>query len=189
MIPIHGPVIVPTVNDDAHSATMRPGVDVPLPSAGTFSKRPPGTQTSKAAKSATVHWSPALLNHFVTSFLLPLRLSRLYALSVTFSGPKPDPFIDLPSPHPLASHAHLPRPLHIASDSSPPPVRPEVGDHLRLYCDAGEALSLRTWLNGVAIDPNAVGSGDAVREAKSYKLFEKVRLCLIGERGEVLIVA
>jgi hypothetical protein len=69
------------------------------------------------------------------------------------------------------------------------PIRSEAGDHLRIYCDAKEALSLRTWLNGVAIDPTIVGPTREGVENKPWKLFDKVRLCLIGERGEVLMVA
>lgn len=124
----------------------------------------------------------------------------------------------------------------IAPPPPRPPVRVEAGDHLRLYCDAADALSLRTWLNGVEVDRSVISNmgnqaGDAglknVRDVAKVmqktpvqagkdvtgdgdqegpkmsreadvnidnidtgcRLFERVRLCLIGERGEVLMVA
>jgi hypothetical protein len=61
---------------------------------------------------------------------------------------------------------------------------------MRVYCDAKDALSLRTWLHGVHVDAKATGQpGDVGTGGKGRRLFDKVRLCLIGEQGEVLIVA
>lgn len=115
---------------------------------------------------------------------------------MAFSGPKPDPFINLPSPGPLTRHLYASKSKSKSKATKqgdqPTPVRPEAGDHMRIYCDAKEALSLRTWLNGVAIDPTIIGqagqAGGGV-ESKAWKLFDKVRLCLVGERGEVLMIA
>ncbi|RXK41714.1 hypothetical protein M231_00949 [Tremella mesenterica] len=83
-----------------------------------------------------------------------------------------------------------------------PPVSVETGDHIRLYCDASISLSLRTWLNGMEVDSTILQTSssslfnphisdvEAVMERNTHKrVFDKVRLTLIGEKGEVLIVA
>ena len=197
LIPIHGPIIVPRLNDDIiESGSNGKEKDIPVPSSAKYATGHPSTIAAKAVRPALMKWTPELLNHFVKSFLLPLRQSRLFSLSVAFSGPKPDPFIDLPTPGPLTRHLYAPKSKSNSDatkqDDHPTPVRPEAGDHMRVYCDAKEALGLRTWLNGVAVDPTIVGPagqpGGGV-ESRPWKLFDKVRLCLVGERGEVLMIA
>lgn len=175
---------MPSLNGQVDRQASKKEKEVPTPSPAIFTTKR-SDDSSKMAKPAALYWSPALLDHFVQSFLLPLRKSRLYALSLTFSGPKPDPFIALPAPPPLASHQHTVRYIPASPARPTSPVRAEAGDHMRVYCDAREALSLRTWLHGVAVDPRSL-DGEA---GKSYRLFDKVRLVLMGERGEVLIVA
>ena len=64
------------------------------------------------------------------------------------------------------------------------PVRVETGDHLRVYCDARRVLSIRTWFHGIEVDRAAVKAGEG-----TLKLFDRIRLVLVGERGEALIVA
>ena len=208
LIPIHGPVIVPDLNDDVLTSPIATTEhEIPLPSPATFSNKVHNSPKTKmrANRPALVHWTTSLLNHFIQSFLLPLRRSRVYGLSIVFSGPKPDPFIALLPPPKLMDHAHngKPRskakvevqkenvsaamsPLGGSGPASGVPVRVEAGDHMRIYCDVKEALSLRTWLHGIHVDGQAgqAGNGD-----KGRRLFDKVRLCLIGEKGEVLIVA
>jgi hypothetical protein len=208
LIPIHGPIIVPGLNDKAMSANRRDiEGDVPAPSSAAFHTdvTAAGIPPGKLCRPAQIAWTASLLNHFVQSFLLPLRQSRLYGLSIAFSGPKPDPFIALVPPAPLAKHQYAGK-ARSADDKDPKklvakgdaqsaeasgmplgPVRVEAGDHIRLYCDASEALSLRTWLHGVHVDASqGVAEG---AQAKGKRMFDKVRLCLIGPRGEVLIVA
>ena len=83
----------------------------------------------------------------------------------------------------------------------------EAGDHLRIYSDAKYALALGTWLYGIEYDVlrfetkdverfGEIGErrqdgqgGEAKETGKVVKLFEKVRLALVGARQEVLIVA
>ena len=195
LIPIHGPVIVPSLNDEIiQSGTNTNEKDVPIPSSARYATQHSKLDTAKIVRPALLRWTPELLDHFVKSFLLPLRQSRLFSLSVAFSGSKPDPFINLPSPAPLTRHLYASKSKSKTTKQGdrPTPVRPEVGDHLRIYCDANEALSLRTWLNGVAIDPTIIGqAGQAGGEVdhKPWKLFDKARLCLVGDRGEVLMIA
>lgn len=210
LIPTHGPVIVQCLNDAALSPTHRAiEGEIPIPSSATFhiDDATAVVPTVKVSRPAPITWTPLLLSHFVQSFLLPLRQSRLYGLSVAFSGPKPDPFIALVPPAPLLKHQYagkarlankpdLKKPAAKGDEGTPAPsvdrtdvrpVRVEAGDHVRLYCDASEALSLRTWLHGVHVDIDKAGVAGA--RAKGRRLFDKVRLCLIGQRGEVLIVA
>jgi hypothetical protein len=205
LIPIHGPVIVPKLNDDVLTSPIATTEDaIPIPSSATFATKTLNIPKTKgrANRPAPIPWTASLLDHFIQSFLLPLRRSRVYGLSIVFSGPKPDPFIALQPPLQLVGHAHgvksgsnhkvdlekenaasVIAPL-VTSDLAPGrPVRVEAGDHMRVYCDAKEALSLRTWLHGIHVDGQA-GNGE-----KGRRLFDKVRLCLIGEKGEVLIVA
>ena len=184
-------MIVPSLNDEllANGWALKEK-DIPIPSSAAFASQHPKLLAAKPSRPSPLKWTPELLDHFVKSFLLPLRQSRTFSLSLTFSGPKPDPFIDLPPPAPLPRHLNSPKPGKIdATRDHVIPVRPEAGDHLRIYCDAREALSLRTWLNGVALDSNILGETGAVVGAKPWKLFDKVRLCLVGELGEVLIIA
>jgi len=205
LIPIHGPVVVPNLNDDVLTSPIATKeTTIPLPSPALYSTKTSDTKT-RLGRPATVHWNAPLLHHFIQSFLLPLRRSRVYGISLVFSGPKPDPYIALIPPAKLLKHAHIDSsPLErngvlaqdVMLDKSPngsspsQPVRVEAGDHMRVYCDAKDALSLRTWLHGVHVDAKATGqAGDAGHGGNGRRLFDKVRLCLIGEKGEVLIVA
>ena len=208
LIPIHGPVIVPNLNDDVLTSPIATTEDaIPIPSSATFATKVLNIPKTKgrANRPAPVPWTASLLDHFIQSFLLPLRRSRVYGLSIVFSGPKPDPFIALLPPPRLVEHVHGVRsgsnhkievekenataaiPPMGASEPVPDrPVRVEAGDHMRIYCDAKEALSLRTWLHGIHVDGQFGQGGNG---EKGRRLFDKVRLCLIGEKGEVLIVA
>jgi hypothetical protein len=206
LIPIHGPVVVPQLNDDVLTSPIATKeTTIPLPSPAIFSTKALDGVKSRLGRPATVHWHASLLDHFVQSFLLPLRRLRAYGISIVFSGPKPDPFIALIPPAKLREHVHLDLPstkpngtpeqnvpLHESSNGlgHRSPVRVEAGDHMRVYCEAKDALSLRTWLHGVHVDAKATGQpGDVGTGGKGRRLFDKVRLCLIGEQGEVLIVA
>lgn len=189
---------------------------------------------NRETKPAILRWTEELLMAFLETFLHPLYMDESQpfgAISYAFSGPKPDPFIDLPPARPLDSHdtASIPHISHASKDRDPgeataksagmseggrTPVRPEAGDHLRIYCDASHALALRTWLHNVriplalprqskndgtnrarftalgkhavGIDGQAAGSFDATEQVR---VFYKIRLTLVGARGEVLIVA
>lgn len=145
------------------------------------------------------------------------------ALSIRLSGPKPDPFLDLTDPLPLATYQHVPEQLKEMGDGLGP-VRAECGDHIRVYVDAKYALALRTWLYALEINcetsrkeevgvqrkvsessggigmEGTVQSGDVLLndtgklengkgKGRGLRVFHKARLALIGEKGEVLVVA
>ena len=66
-----------------------------------------------------------------------------------------------------------------------------MGDHIRLYCDLKHALALRTWIHSVEVDSAQLGLDSALagNGDKLFRPFDKVRLVLIGHRGEALVVA
>jgi hypothetical protein len=65
-----------------------------------------------------------------------------------------------------------------------------MGDHIRLYCDARYALSLRTWLNSIEVELSSLlPDRSDILFPSPYLLFKKIRLVLVGSLGEALIVA
>lgn len=175
IIPIHGPVIIPRLNDPVSSADARP-----WPSRAELSANCDSVPDKNEKRPAVVRWTPASLRAFVHEYFEPTYRSsnRPYgALHLALSGPKPDPYLALDPPPPLKAHACLPA----SSDLSlrPPPVRPEAGDHLRIYCDASRAMILRKWLHSWS-----TGEGDT----RCWP-FQRARFTLVGPRGEALVVA
>lgn len=203
IIPINGPVCVPGINIPTPSAPHALS-----PSIASLSEYQP--LVDPTTRPFPLAWTPPLLLQFMEKLVgIYQDSSRPYgSLSISLSGPKPDPFLDLPIPAPLATHAHLPSAIGTSPSA---PVRPECGDHIRVYVDAKYALGFRTWLHNVEIPLSDLGdhwmnptaSGDRPvessmvvdtqaprgRKRKGLALFNKVRLILVGERGEALVVA
>lgn len=126
--------------------------------------------------------------------------------SIRLSGPKPDPYIALkPAPplEPTIWSSTTPVDTAHGETQNPRPVRPEIGDHIRIYCDADRALSLRMLLNGIEVEPSILDADDSTGGGRKpsqsvtlkrgrYSPFggsDKIRLVLVGERGEALVVA
>ncbi|WWD20532.1 hypothetical protein CI109_105008 [Kwoniella shandongensis] len=202
LIPIHGPVLIPTLNHPLSPlpSTLKMSESPPIPSrAVLYADTTSTSEKEDEVKPKSIHWTSELLLRFIATFLHPLYLDPALPfnnVSYAFSGPKPDPFLDLPSPPPLKSHLHLPPPREdeLLDMTRMNPVRVEAGDHLRIYCDAKKALALRTWLHNVKIPSSSSttkkdGQGVDADEHESVRVFYKTRLVLVGERGEVLIVA
>ncbi|BEI80427.1 hypothetical protein CcaverHIS002_0109560 [Cutaneotrichosporon cavernicola] len=164
LIPIHGPVIVPGLEDPVTNPSARPWA----------SRAEFGTKLSNASpsKPIVVRWVPALLHTFLKELFEPAWRdpARYGALHLAFSGPKPDPYLAPQPPPPLEAHTHTPE-----GARGRVPVRVEAGDHMRIYCDAAFALSLRTWLHWWETD--------------GRRPFDRARFALVGPRGEVLVVA
>ncbi|GMK54853.1 hypothetical protein CspeluHIS016_0114390 [Cutaneotrichosporon spelunceum] len=164
LIPIHGPVVVPGLEDPATNSSARPWA----------SRAQFGAELGDASQSKpiVIRWTPALLDTFIRERFEPAwRDAAQYgALHLAFSGPKPDPYLALQPPPPLDAHTHVPE-----GARERVPVRVEAGDHMRIYCDAAVALSLRTWLHWW--------------EADGQRPFDRARFALIGPRSEVLVVA
>jgi len=133
-------------------------------------------------RPAGLAWTPELLRHIMISFLIPLiqRPDQPFGpLSIRLSGSKPDPFLALIPPRALVTHEHLP-----PDKQGQTPVRVETGDHIRVYCNIKSSLALRTWLHGIEVDRSAIKAGAGV-----FRPFNRVRLVLVGGRGECLTVA
>ena len=189
VIPIHGPVHFPHYSNHL----LSPPPTAPIPSRAYLTSQLPIQKA--VTKPRPIIWTPALLKHFWKSFIMVLNQdpSRPFgSLSIRLSGPKPDPFLAL---RPAQS---LPRwPPAGADQPATSPERPEMGDHMRIYCDAKWALSLRTWLHAIEIDLDALktevsengGKEERHGQIGLYRPFDKARLVLVGERGEALAVA
>ncbi len=178
IIPVHGPIIVPDWSDPiSDSQTPKGG---PAPSSGDLAAHLPSSDSTK--RPAVLAWTSELLCHFMSAFLVPLHQRPdlpFGPLSIKLSGSKPDPFIALTPPPPPSSHTSAP-----IGKRDMRPVRVETGDHIRVYCNAKHALALRTWFHGIEVDRGSIQSGEGI-----LKLFHRVRLVLVGERGEALVVA
>ncbi|KAK8850352.1 hypothetical protein IAR55_004270 [Kwoniella newhampshirensis] len=196
LVPIHGPVLVPTLNHPLSPFPSTFSESPPTPSPAILhadDSLPPAAEELET-KPRIIRWTQDLLLRFIDTFLHPLYLDPSLPfgnISYVFSGPKPDPFLDLPSSHPPKSHLHLPTLDRGRNIGDIQPVRVEAGDHLRIYCDVRKALALRTWLHNVKIPlghPSKVGQEGEGRD-ELVRVFYKTRLALIGERNEVLMVA
>nr|XP_019051292.1 hypothetical protein I302_01741 [Kwoniella bestiolae CBS 10118]OCF30222.1 hypothetical protein I302_01741 [Kwoniella bestiolae CBS 10118] len=211
LIPIHGPVLIPTLN---HPMTKNIYDGQAMPSRGELrdididldgeSGRGAGREVKR--KDKVISWTPSLLLSFIRQFLHPLYMNdqRPFGeLSYAFSGPKPDPFLDI-SQSRITSSTDITKKMQPDKEET---VKPECGDHLRIYCNAKYSLELRTWLHNVKIpiplkkshDADAEGEGDKSANGgdikqngkgeESVRIFYKNRLTLVGDRGEVLVVA
>ena len=192
IIPLHGPVVVPAdgLYDPLDTPEQLPPNtqhgQPPSPSVAIFGD--PGSASKAQTRPATIRWTADLVKHFLEAFLLPLQANGTFGtLNFRVSGPKPEPFIDLPTPPPPIMHIGVPKAMR--DQSRPRPVRAECGDHLRIYCDAAVCLSLRTWLHGIEVEGSFFKNDDPSSRSEHVRLFDKVRLALVGGRGEVLIVA
>lgn len=175
LVPVHGPVVIPSLEDLVADGSAKPWT-----SAGALGD----LEAVETKRPATLRWTPALLRAFVAAFeALQRDAARPYgALHLALSGPKPDPYLALAPPPPLLSHLHVPD----GETALLVPVRPEAGDHIRIYCDSGRAMSFRTWLHWWEVGADGPWDGAAV--PTSLRPFAFARLTLVGPRGEALMV-
>ncbi|OCF58425.1 hypothetical protein L486_04458 [Kwoniella mangroviensis CBS 10435] len=200
LIPIHGPIFIPTLNHPL-TENLYPGQVVPT-------KGELVDQILDEAKDKDTNkriiWTSSLLLSFIQQFLHPLYMDDqrpFGVLGYTFSGAKPDPFLDIPyrsstNTDDFETRKNL-NDNNVGFIDKDKMVKPECGDHLRIYCNLKYSLELRTWLHNVKIpipssDDNnhkkRKGEGEE-KESKSMRIFYKTRLTLIGDKGEVLMVA
>lgn len=190
LIPVHGPVIVPGV-DDAIT-----GAGVEWLSQGRFgAAMDDGTlplPPRETERPTPLHWTPSLLAALET-YLTKLHADFVGRVVLAVSGPKPDPYLALPPPEPLAAHQHVPE---ADGQDTAAPVRPEAGDHLRVYCDAAHALRVRNavhmwplWLDPFGVPLAVPLEKKWVGRVRKWQPFGRARLALVGPRGEVLTVA
>ncbi|WWD08508.1 hypothetical protein V865_006620 [Kwoniella europaea PYCC6329] len=206
LIPIHGPIYIPTLNHPL-TENIYPGQVVPT--TGQLVDQIPDKETDKDT-CKKISWTSSLLLPFIRQFLRPLYMDDqrpFGVLGYTFSGSKPDPFLDIPYQSSTNTDDFETRTKHndnnVGFIDKDKMVKPECGDHLRIYCNLKYSLELRTWLHNVKIpipNPNTKTNSDdnndkkekgeeEEKESKSMRIFYKTRLTLVGDKGEVLMVA
>lgn len=200
LIPVHGPVVVPGLEDIVVDPTASSWA-----SRGIFTATNMPIDTGTDTRPAPLRWTPALLRAFVHDHFEPTYNDphhRYGQLSLRTCGPWPSPFLTgLPPPPALREHQCLPP----GTSGSSVPAIVECGDHVRIYCEASKALKVRWWLHWwqvrldgageVVAAPRRTGSededagGNDARPKVEYQPFKRVRLALVSHRSEVLMVA
>jgi hypothetical protein len=133
-------------------------------------------------------WTPDAMARFWKETAKLRNRGTCGPLSISSSGPYPDPFRPVSSPWSVVSHrlAQL-EPTSV----SQPPVRMFAGDHLRIGCDLEHALIFRMWLGTRNFGfPSTTAQADQGKKARvmGENPFLRVKLCLVGPLGEVLAV-
>jgi hypothetical protein len=134
-------------------------------------------------------WTKATLSKFWNE-TSKLRLKGTCGpISISLSGPYPDPFRPAIAPLRISTHRYVAP----DADSAIPPVRAHIGDHIRIGCDLEHALIFRMWLGTRTFGskPTDYGSDTGAPQDKrtfDHNPFLRVKLCLIGPLGEVLAV-
>jgi hypothetical protein len=216
VIPVHGPVVVPGLQDPVVDSDARPwasrgmlDLDSDSDSDAAVNPNTVGEEAlsrvrsaQSAARPIPLLWTPALLRafvsgHFARAWSDPAR--PYGALHLAVSGPKPDPWLGREMPA-LGAHEHVP----LGLGAGLAPVRPEAGDHVRIYCDASRAMAVRLWLHWWTVgarevaayaDKHTAGTSAAASvtgsdsEDETVQPFKRARLALVGPRGELLMVA
>ncbi|WWC98769.1 hypothetical protein V866_005662 [Kwoniella sp. B9012] len=200
LIPIHGPIYIPTLNPPL-TENIYPGQVVPTK--GELVDQIPDKETDKHT-SKKIFWTSSLLLPFIQQFLHPLYMDDqrpFGVLGYTFSGAKPDPFLNIPYRSSTNTDDFETRKKHndnnVGFIDKANMVKPECGDHLRIYCNLRYSLELRTWLHNVKIPiPSSNNNNDKKekgeeeeKESTGRRIFYKTRLTLVGDKGEVLMVA
>ncbi|WVQ63107.1 uncharacterized protein L199_001258 [Kwoniella botswanensis] len=200
LIPIHGPIYIPNLNHPL-TENIYPGQVVPTK--GELVDQIPDAAKDKD-KSKKIFWTSSSLLSLIQQFLHPLYMDDqrpFGVLGYTFSGAKPDPFLEIPYHSSTNTDDFETRKKHndnnVGFIDKHKMVKPECGDHLRIYCNLRYSLELRTWLHNVKIPiPNSNNNNDEKekgeeeeKESKSVRIFYKTRLTLVGDKGEVLMVA
>jgi len=110
-------------------------------------------------------------------------------ISISLSGPHPDPFRPAIAPLSISTHRYVAPGV----DSTFPPVRAHIGDHIRIGCDLEHALIFRMWLGtrtfgSKPTDYRSDTGAPSDKRTFDHNPFLRVKLCLIGPLGEVLAV-
>jgi hypothetical protein len=113
-------------------------------------------------------------------------------ISISLSGPYPDPFRPALTPLGISSHRYV-KPGDPSSNPTQPPVRAHIGDHIRIGCDLEHALIFRMWLGtrtfgSKPTDYRSDAGPPQDKRTFNNNPFLRVKPCLIGPLGEVLAV-
>lgn len=248
LIPVHGPVAIPGLAEES-------GAEEFLPSDGHLAldieeyrqvkrmhrhRSAPSTTLPSAVASSSTHMARNLPRPLVvTEQLLRAiwnklvrlsKLGRFGPIALALSSFQPDPFRPIEGNQRSIIERHKcnlsPSVGESTTGNDTRPVKPEVGDHIKLFCDLRYAMAIRSVLRGMEIgdgtdsathatsEGQVVGSVQNNPEAPTERAgtrlapthssatsrssrststrplmpFRGVKLCLVGERGEVLIV-
>ncbi|KIR30692.1 hypothetical protein I309_00041 [Cryptococcus deuterogattii LA55] len=216
VIPIHGPVLIPGVNYPIDltaqnrnkgvrnkslkglipsfatftpsSTSSTPVQPFPSSSSTLFSTSVSQSHLQPQSSAAAIHWTPPKLSWFLQKWVRESWVDDprgwFGSLSWTLAGPSVSNWVSVPETPPREISKNAKR-----------AVKPQVGDHLRIYCDAERALELRLFISKAWVPTQDFSGQDTkLSEEEEVKLdkeriVEKARLCLVGDRGEVLVVA
>jgi hypothetical protein len=107
-------------------------------------------------------------------------------ISISLSGPYPDPFRPAIAPLTIQAHRYTGTTAHLKDGQ--PPLRAYIGDHIRIGCDLEHALIFRMWLGTRTFGCKPTDYQAETATALDRNPFLRVKLCLIGPLGEVLAV-
>jgi hypothetical protein len=234
LIPIHGPVDLVDLPEDEALAGFRPSWghlalseaeyrDVRKQHRQTSSSTTGSNGASTKSSARPLVWTQDSLGETWNMLLKMRKLGRLGPIALALASSEPDPFRPAARQSSYALHHHKCttfRPVDsVHSDTRP--VRPEIGDHIKLFCDLRFAMAVRQALKYLALgDENTplsrptTGVGITAADAPSIPMhmrqklgptlssatstsskpgathlpFRGAKLCLVGDRGEVLIV-
>lgn len=232
LIPIHGPVDLVDLPEDEGLVVFRPSSGhLALSEAEYRDMRKRHRQNSSSTGSgATIKlsarpivWTRDSLGETWNLLLKMRKLGRLGPIALALASSEPDPFRPAApqSSSKLDHHRHLPFRSGETVHPDARPVRLEIGDHIKLFCDLRFALAVRQALKYLAFgNDNAplsrTTSGDQLSGVDAPSLpvhmrqalgptvsaatstssktgatqmpFRGAKLCLLGDRGEVLVV-
>jgi hypothetical protein len=235
LIPVHGPVTVPGLSEerawdgfqpsDGHLALGHDEYREVRRKYRQFSALVPGAaSTSSVEKSRPrpLLLTEELLREIWNKLVRLRKFGRFGPIALALSSPQPDPFRPTGNPTTsLSRHECIPTSLIGESVySMVRPVKPEVGDHIKLFCDLRYAMAIRFVLKGMELGDvadsvsratlvdrveqdapelptrrtrlapthSSATSRSSKSTSRSLTPFRGVRLCLVGDRGEVLTV-
>lgn len=185
------------------STSSTPVQPFPSSSSTLFSTSISQSHLQPQSSAATIHWTPPKLSWFLQKWVRESWVDDprgwFGSLSWTLAGPSVSNWVSVPeTPRELGAHVCVGPSTSKAreiSKNAKRAVKPQMGDHLRIYCDAERALELRLFISKAWVPTQDFSGQDRKlseeeeAELDKERIVEKARLCLVGDRGEVLVVA
>ncbi|ADV19966.1 Hypothetical Protein CGB_A9340W [Cryptococcus gattii WM276] len=185
------------------STSSTPVQPFPSSSSTLFSISISQSHLQPQSSAATIHWTPPKLSWFLQKWVRESWVDDARgwfgSLSWTLAEPSVSNWVSVPeTPRELGAHVCVDPSTSKAreiSKNAKGAVKPQMGDHLRIYCDAERALELRLFISKAWIPTQDFSGQDRKlseeeeAELDKERIMEKARLCLVGDRGEVLVVA
>lgn len=197
--------LIPSSATFAPSSSSPSAPVQPIPSSSSipFSPSVSETHLQPQPSAATIHWTPPKLSWFLQKWVRESWADDprgwFGSLSWTLAGPSVSNWISLPeTPRELGSHVCVRSSTAKDGETSKcerKAVKPQMGDHLRMYCDAERALELRLFISKAWVPTRDFSGQDRKLSEEEEagldkeRIMGKVRLCLVGDRGEALVVA